>query len=302
MTDETKRRRSGHDRARRRAIRAHASRAGVPYSVAARHLDGSTPVEISASVGRTVYPPGSDPHRRALVAARQRWSYDLRVRDTRLAARPPLGRAEHLVIRFPTTRGEPGTGVGLLYHGEARQALIAMLYAAAGHARPELVASAPELAWIAELGEEAAVDEACAGLDRAARTLLDQDRWRMWSRIDAALAGGEADPDREVHWTARTLRSELGSLSPRTSVDGARHTLDAVLVAREGGHAPGTRVRIRTRPHGGHPATIVVARWAASGPPVGYGVLPDRGPDVVDAVPRHLTLLTEVPDVEPIDA
>jgi hypothetical protein len=278
------RRRSVPDRARRRAIRAHATRAGVSYSVAARTLGGG--VEPPASTGRTVYPGDDDPHRAWLIAARASWSYEQRVRDTRLAARLPVGRAEHLVTRFPALRGGPP-----LYHGEARPAVLAMLYATVAHERPDLVPSNEELTWVADLGEETAVDVACAALDRAARDLAEQDRWRMWARVEVALAAAAAGRDRETHWVAITLRYELESLSVPASVDGARHTLDALLVASAGGHAPGTRVRVLARPHRGRGATIVGVRWAPTGPPVGYRVLPDALPVNVGVTPGDLTLL-----------
>jgi len=285
---EPKRRRSVPDRARRRAIRAHAARAGVPYSVAARYLDIG--VEAPASTGRTVYPGASDPHRRWLMSARASWSYEQRVRDTRQAVRLPLGRAEHLVTRFPSLRGEPA---GPLYHGEARAAVLAMLYATVTTERPDLVPSGDELTWVADLGEETAVDVACAAVDRAARELAGQDRWRMWTRIEAALAAAAAGRDRDRHWAAVTLRYELESLSVPASVDGARHTLDAVLVASAGGHAPGTRVRMLARPHRGHGATIVGVRWAPTGRPVGYEVRPFATAATVAVTPRDLTVLED---------
>jgi hypothetical protein len=296
MTEQP-RRRSVPDRARKRAIRAQAARAGVSYSVAARHLDGG--VEPPATTGHTVYPGGSDPHRGWLMAARADWSYEQRVRDTRQAARLPVGRAEHLVTRFPTLRGEPA---GPLYHGEARPTVLAMLYATVAHERPDLVASAEELAWVADLGEETAVDVSCAALDRAARELAGQDRWRMWARIEASLAAAEASRDRALHWTALTLRYELESLSVPASVDGARHTLDALLVANAGGHAPGTRVRILVRPHRGRGATIVGVRWARTGPPVGYEVRPDAVAMTLPVTPGDLSLPGHVTDATPVDA
>jgi hypothetical protein len=299
MTDKN-RRRSSPDRARKRAIRAHASQYGVPYSIAARHLADTTALDASASRGLTVYPDTSDEHRQWLLAARERRSYDLRVRDTRDAARLPLGRAEHLAGRFPSMRGEPDTGIARLYHGVARQVVLAMLYAAVMHERPVLVPSADELAWIADLGEETAIDGACAGVDRAARDVLEQDRWRMWGRVEAALAALLASADRQVHWAAATLRNELASLSLLTSVDGARHTLDALLVAGNDGHAPGTRVRILVGPHRGRTGTIVGARWATEGPPVAYEVCPDASSDRVTVAPRHLTLLSESTDLTPV--
>jgi hypothetical protein len=288
MTDE-QRRRSVPDRARRRAIRTRAARAGVPYSVAARHLDGG--LDPPATTGRTVYPGAGDPHRGWLLSARANWSYAQRVRDTRQAVRLPVGRAEHLVARFPVLRGAPG---GPLYHGDARPALLAMVYATVVHERPDLVASTEELAWVANLGEETAVDLSLAALDRAARELAAQDRWRMWGRIEAALAAAAAGRDRELHWAAITLRYELESLSVPASVDGVRHTLDALLVASAGGHAPGTRVRVRARSHRGRRATIVGVRWARSGPPVGYDVRPDVTAELLAVAPRDLSRLPDV--------
>ena len=300
MTNE-KRRRSTPDRARRRAIRAHAAQYGVPYSVAARHLNEATALEASASRGHTVYPDTSDEHRRWLLAARERRPYDLRVRDTRDAARMPLGRAEHLVGRFPSMRGEPGTGIGRLYDGDARQPVIAMLYAVVLHERSALLPSAGDLGWIADLGEEAAVDAACAAMDRAARAVLEPDRWRMWTRVEAALETLHASADRTLHWAAATLRPELASLSLLTSVDGARHTLDALLVAGDDGvgHTPGTRVRILVPPHRGRTGTIVGAVWSAGGPPVAYEVCPDANSARVTLAPRHLTLIAGATDRGP---
>jgi hypothetical protein len=295
MTDK-KRRHPVSDRARRRAIRARAAQAGVPYSVAARHLMQSAPVEMPASQGRTIYPASSDEHRRWLITMRERRPYDQRVQDTRLAADPPVGRAQHLVDRFPSTRGEPGTGVGLLYHGESRPAALAMLYTVVAHERPDLSPGLGELAWIAELGEETAVDIACANLDRAARSILDHDRWTMWSRIEKALTAGEASHDRAVRRGALALAAEFRAVSLRTSIDGARHTLDALLAVGDDGHAPGTRVWIRARPHRGQTATIVGAQWGPTGPPVGYQVSPDGSTRILTVAPDELTLLEGSPE------
>jgi len=215
------------DRARRRAIRDLAERSGVAYSVARRQLDrGLRPDEILASYGRTVYPSTLDSHRAALIAARERWDFPARLADTRRAARVPDGRAAHLVDRFPPTRGEPGSGVGLLYHGEWRLDRLIEAYAGAGD-------PPGDLAWTAELGEETAVDIACAALDRSARLLL-------------------GDGPAEV------------------GVEGARQILDALLIVGDDGHAAGTRVRLLAS---GAEATIVGAIWGPSGPPVRYRVI-----------------------------
>jgi hypothetical protein len=152
------------------------------------------------------------------------------------------------------------------------------------------------------LGEEVAVDLACAGLDRAARRLLDEDRWRMWTRIEAAVTAGLAGADRRVHWAAATLRPELGCLSPRRSVDGARHTLDALLVAVDGGHAPGTRVRILGRTHPGRTGTIVGAQWTDAGRPIGYEVRLDASRAVLVVAPGGLTIVEDQTDSVPTPA
>jgi len=192
------------NRARKRAIRAQAARAGVPYSVAARQLDSAP--DALASTGRTVYPASTDTHRQWLVDSRERRPFAVRLQDARRAADLPLGRAGHLADRFPPTRGEAGTGVGVLYHGARRQEALAALYSVIAAETPGLVPSAGDLAWAAESAEETAVDLVCADLDRAARLLLDDDR--------------------------------------TTERDGVRHILDAVLVIADDGHAPGTRVRM----------------------------------------------------------
>ncbi|MDG4832543.1 hypothetical protein O7627_25005 [Solwaraspora sp. WMMD1047] len=259
------------DRARRRAIRAKAAELGVPYSVAARLLRAQT----SAPTGRQRpgFPVGDDEHRAWMFAAREHRTFHSRVRDTRQAADLPLGRAAQLTTRFPPLRAT--AGIGPLYHGEGRETTLAMLYAVLAHESPSLLPPADELAWAAELGEEAAVDIACAAIDRAARHLLDNDRWRLWARVEAALAAGGASPDRRVRDAATTLGRELRSTSLRGSLDGVRHILDALLVEPYGGHPPGIRVAVERRT-----GTVVGARWGRTGPPTGYEVRLDTEPGI----------------------
>jgi len=232
------RRRQANDRARRRAIRALAAQMGVPYSVAARVI--------------------ADPHRSMMFALREQRPFHARVHDTRAAAAPPLGRAAHLTVRFPRLR----TAVGRLYDGRDRQTVLAMLYTVVAHESPSLLPAAEELAWVAELGEETAVDITCAALDRAARLLLDDDQWRLWTRVEAALAA--ADPRAEA---TIVLGRELRTVSLRGSLPGARQTLDAVLLAAHRLRAPGAQIGLA-----GRPATVVGARWPRSGPPTAYEV------------------------------
>jgi hypothetical protein len=234
----TERRRQANDRARRRAIRALATQMGVPYSVAARLI--------------------ADPHRSLMFAHREQRPFHARVRDTRDAAAPPLGRAAHLAARFPRLH----TASGRLYDGRDRQTVLAMLYAVVARESPRLLPAAEELAWVAELGEETAVDITCAALDRAARMVFDDDQWRLWSRIEAALDAGDRRSEATI-----TLQRELRTVSLRGSLAGARQTLDAVLLAAHRLKAPGARVSL-----GGRPATVVGARWPWSGPPTAYEV------------------------------
>lgn len=257
------------DRARRRAVRAHAARLGVPYSVAARLLRAGL---LGSSTAAT------DDHRAWLLAARAQRRFAVRVTDTRQAASLPLGRAAHLTERFPRMRVPVP-----LYDGDHRAALLGVLYLLLAAETPQALPDPDELAWVAELGEEVAVDVACAVPDRRARLLLDGDRWQLWTRVetalahaarpdaarpDAARADASGGPDRRLRDAARTLDGEFRTVVLRHSVDGVRQTLDAVLAGTTDGHAPGARVR------GG---TVVGARWTVSGPPTGYEVLADDG-------------------------
>jgi hypothetical protein len=293
-------RRSVPDRARRRAIRAYAARLGVPYSVAARLLTAQMPGHHRAGPGDL--PTDTDEHRQWLFAMRERRSFDLRVRDTRRAADLPSGRAAHLTERFPAIRAPRSAGAGPLYDGEGRQAVLAMLYAVLEHESPALLPAVDELSWVAELGEETAVDVTCAALDRAARLLLDDDRWQLWTRIEAALTAGEASHDRRLRDAAITLGREFRTVILRGSLAGARHTLDALLVGAYDGHAPGTRVRILTGPGQGPPATVVGVCWARTGPPTRYEVCADTDPTTATLDADDLAALDQPTGPEPATA
>jgi hypothetical protein len=302
MTEKQERRKAIPDRARKRAIRAEAARTGVAYSVAARQYEDArcrvdpanwAAGETLASQGRTVYPASTDTHRQWLIDCRARWSASQRVQDARRAADLPGGRALHLADRFPPTRGEDGTGVGLLYHGDGRQDALALLYTVIAHERPDLLPSTGDLAWEAEMGEETAVDTACAKLDRAARLLLDGDRTSLWTRVDTALEAAQSHHDWRVSDEAIRLAAGFRAHSPSIglSLEGTRQILDAVLVVGDDGHAPGTRVRMLAEPYPAGTATIVGAVWAATGPPIRYEVNPDATPPPILADPHDLVML-----------
>jgi hypothetical protein len=274
------------DRARRRAIRAYAAQHGVPYALAARLL--ATRTTDAAEL--------PDEHRSWLFAMRERRSFDLRVRDTRLAVDLPVGRAAHLAERFPVLRRPPA---GPLYDGENRQATLAMLYAVLAHESPATLPTAEELAWAAELGEETAVDIICAALDRAARHLLDDDRWHLYTRIEAALNAGEKAPDRQVRDAALILGHQFRTTILRRSLEGARHTLDALLIAAHDGYPPGTRVHLLTGPHQGRAATVTGIHWPATGTPHLYRLRIDEGPTSVTVSVDDIGVLDRPSQPEP---
>ncbi|GIF22708.1 hypothetical protein BJ973_000932 [Actinoplanes tereljensis] len=288
----TEGRRPVPDRARKRAIRALAAELGVAYSVAARLLTAQTPAP--AEPPRPGFPIGGDEHRAWMFAAREHRTFNARVRDTRLAAELPLGRAAHLATRFPPLRAT--AGIGPLYHGEGRETALAMLYAVVAHESPHLLPPTDELTWAAELGEETAVDIACAAVDRAARRLLDLDRWQLWVRVEAALTAGEAERDRKVRDPAITLGRELRSTSLRSSLDGTRQILDALLVEPHHCHPPGERVRV-----GGRPGTVVGAEWEQAGPPTAYRVRLDAE-SAIRTVPLNALAAESDAELEPLSS
>ncbi|MEU7798982.1 hypothetical protein AB0B10_06930 [Micromonospora arborensis] len=307
MTDQNPRRTPKPGRARKRAIRAEAARTGVAYSVAARQLEtvGLQPGETISSHGRTIYPIGFDSYRQRLIERRERRSFDERVADTRRAAILPDGRAHHLVERFPPTRGPEGTGVGLLYHGESRRELLAMLFVIVADESPGLVPELGDLAWVAEMGEETALDMACAELDREARALLEREPAALWSAIEKALALSEHSGEWQIRQEAIRLAARFRTMMTLREgyegepyveglpLAGVRQILDAVLIVADDGHSPGTRVRMLTEPHTGRTATITGALWGPSGPPVGYVVWLDDPRTVLSAGTDELVVLAD---------
>jgi hypothetical protein len=248
----------------------------VAYSVAARQLEaaGLRPGETLASHGRTLYPPGD-----ARTGEQRR-------RDTHRAALIPDGRAHHLTERFPPARGRRGSRVGLLYHGEGRAELLSLVYLAVAVRSPALLPQVGDLAWVAEMGEESAVDLECAGLDREARALLESDPAEVRALIDQALSRAADSRD----WRLRSAASRL-SVPADPPFEGARQILDALLVVANDGHAPATRVRMLTSPWENRTATVVGAVWGAPGPPVAYRVRVEGVGAVVAAAPGELIVL-----------
>ncbi|MEU8425584.1 hypothetical protein AB0C15_32405 [Micromonospora sp. NPDC048835] len=248
---------------------------------------------------------GHDPHRDFIIKRREQRSFDERVRDNRRAATLPDGRAHHLVERFPPTRGRSGTGVGPLYHGEGRQELLAMLYVVVAAESPGLLPALGDLVWIAEMGEETALDMACAELDREARRLLDREPAELWSVIEEALAAAERNADWQIRQESirlaalfRTMMTPREGYAGEPYVEGlpligVRQILDALLIVADDGHAPGTRVRLLRDPDGGSRATITGALWGGSGPPIGYLIWLDEAKTAESVGADELAVLAD---------
>ncbi|WP_432825354.1 hypothetical protein [Dactylosporangium sp. CA-092794] len=280
-------------------MRAHAAQTGLAYSAAARQLAaaGLGPGETLGNAGRTVYPVALS-HGRWTVIARELRPADAKLAGTREAARLPSGRAHHLTERFP-----PGETNGtIFYGGEFRTELLALVYLAVAHESPGLVPPPLDLAWTAELGEETAVDMACADADRAARALLADGAAARWHRIDSALTAAQHDPDPATRYAADLLTLAYRRLStpvadpagephvPTAPWPGVRQTLDALLVIADDGHAPGTRIRLpgqAPRPEG----TLLGAHWPPTGSPTAYDIALDNDPTVHTVQPSEIVIL-----------
>ena len=117
--------------------------------------------------------------------------------------------------------------------------------------------------------------------------------------IDAALRAGESAHDRRVRDAAIGLGRQFRDTILRQSLEGARHTLDVLLVAAHGGHSPGTRVRVLSGPHRGGPATVIGAQWRHTGAPHAYAVRVDENFAVVIAGVDDIAVLDQPSQPEP---
>jgi hypothetical protein len=111
---------------------------------------------------------------------------------------------------------------------------------------------------------------------------------------------GVAAPDRPRRDAANTLGRQFRTTVLRRSLDGARHTLDALLVAAHDGHPPGTRIRMLTGPHRGQAATIIGTQWATTGAPHAYQIRIDNGPTILTASVDNIDVLDQPTQPEPV--
>ena len=183
--------------------------------------------------------------------------------------------------------------MGLLYHGEGRTELLTMLYLAVAVETPALVPEAGGLAWVAEMAEETAVDMECAELDRAARSMLENDTSTLWPRLTEALSSASSSHDPHLRETATHLAETPSRWSGIRPFDGVRQILDALLMVAEDGHAPGTRVRALAGPHRGRTATILSAVWGAAGPPIAYRIQLDGTTTTLGMAAGELVVLAD---------
>ncbi|MEV5411060.1 hypothetical protein AB0K60_19740 [Thermopolyspora sp. NPDC052614] len=182
--------------------------------------------------------------------------------------------------------------------------MLALLYAVVAHESPGIVPTVGDLAWIAELGEETAVDTACTEIDRMVRLLLDDDHATVMGRIEDMLSAEERHHNWRIHGEIVRLAAaydtvirpygRMGSEPVRVGLplDGVRHILDALLVIADDGHAPGTRVRIMPAPYNGWNGTIVGIVWGPTGPPLRYNVHPDAASEPIFVAPRDLVVVS----------
>jgi len=72
--------------------------------------------------------------------------------------------------------------------------------------------------------------------------------------------------------------------------DGVRQILDALLTGPDGGHAPGTQVRLLRPGYLGRRGTIIGLIWGENGPPLGYQVRVHNG-GMATSAPEELIVL-----------
>ena len=85
----------------------------------------------------------------------------------------------------------------------------------------------------------------------------------------------------------------------RTSIEGAQHTLDALLAAAHDGYPPGTRVHILTGPHQGQAATVIGIQWPATGAPHAYQIRTDGHPTILTVGVDDIGTLDQPTQPEP---
>lgn len=209
----------------------------------------------------------------------------------RRSAELPGGRAEQLAQRAEDAEAKTSAPARQLrFRGWEDRWLLALAYSMLTAQRPELRPAPARLRAAVEADDLEAVDAAMEPLDRAAARLLTKDSERWWREVKpqldeyaAAVAADDSHPStwqeaeaRNVVWRLverwrkaweATERNMHGVLeAPGVMWTAPKGHVDALLVARLGGHAPRSWVRLTD----GRPALAVAAEWAEAGPPVAY--------------------------------
>lgn len=306
------------DKHAKRAARDLAAREGISYTAARRrlaagpvdqkHQEPQPPVAIMTT--SSPCPEGCDGSghpgtacwawRPADATNGTRW-------EVRRAAELPGGRADQVMRRHEEAR-ENASSRWARFHAWEAKWLLALVYAMLTDQQPELRPDPARLRAGVEADDLAAVDALMEPLDRAAARLMTKVPAVWWGevkpRIDTYADAVESD-DRELRtWQEIDARHVVGRLVDqwrRTWEPTARNAsgvleapgvmwfavkgwLDALLVDRHGGHAPGARVRFGD----GRPALVYAVEWGEDGPPVAYRVrelVPGRHGNVGRLVP-----------------
>ncbi|MFI7876016.1 hypothetical protein [Streptomyces salinarius] len=289
------------DKHAKRAARDLAAREGISYTAARRRLaagagdvDQEPRPPVVVPTTSTPCPEGCEGSghpgtacwtwRPADATTGVRW-------EVRRAAELPGGRADQVMRRDEEARENTSSRWARLHAWETKW-LLALVYAMLTDQRPELLPDRARLRAAVEADDLAAVDAAMEPLDRAAARLMtkvpavwwgevkpridayahvvenDVRELSTWQEIDARHVVGRLVDQWRRTWEP-TVRNASGLLeAPGVLWVAVKGWLDALLVDRHGGHAPGARVRLGD----GRPALVYAVEWGEEGPPVAYRV------------------------------
>ncbi|MER6198094.1 hypothetical protein ABT234_12110 [Streptomyces sp. NPDC001586] len=302
----------------KRAARELAAREGIAYAAARRRLgevEGLQEVEppriLSTSQPCPAGCEGSGHPGTVCWSWRPEEARNMARWAVLRSAELPGGRAEQVAQRADDAEAKTSGSVRWAnFHGREARWLLALVYAMLTAEQPELRPDPALLRAAVEADDLGAVDAAMEPLDRAAARLLTKDAERWWRevkpRLDVYAAAVPADNSYPSTWQEVDARAVVWRLverwrkaweaternmhgvleSPGVMWPAPKGHLDALLVARHGGHAPRSRVRLAD----GRPALVVAAEWAQAGPPVAYLVqdlVPGNHGNVGRLVPRR---------------
>ncbi|MEU3877657.1 hypothetical protein [Streptomyces sp. NPDC029704] len=241
--------------------------------------------ELHPDTARRRYEPRTDGERWA--AASEGWGPSMRARQLRMAAKVS-SRGLYLKERFPETTVR---GLIVFGNGHGRDIFLQLAYDAVLAQQPDLAPDAQTVAAAVADVDLAGINAAFAPLDRGVRLFLAQEPPTLWqdqlkahvAALDKATGPAWQAGRGLVAYYHRATSEYTGVGGYPTSrgfpYQGACQTLDAVLVAGAGGHAPGSMVRLRD---GSRAYVLRVQWWGHDGGPDGYTLLPHDAGGAVD--------------------